>query len=1386
MDRNAMARVWVCVGFCVVLSARPAAGQNPNVTVNEQPTAEQRVGEINALRQAGRFDAAAELVQEMIDQAQQKLVGVGDGRYTDAERWCREELLRDPALREAYRQRYSATAAHALEQAAEAGDPARALGDVYYHYTVTEPGYEAGLQLAGHLLERGEVVAASSLLNELSRHPDRATQLARWLVLRGAAAVYTQDAGLAEDARQQLIELGKADQAAWLKTLGEALGPAAIARRPGQIDAGPKPDELRVSLWDQAYAEAERSQTWLRDQMVMPVLTPGLALINNGRQVVALDRASGQRLWVYPPDDSSDVTRSIAGQRWYDSREVAVGSGAICAVLGECYGITESRNPYVPTNRLACIDEITGEVRWERESGDLNPDEPARGDERRLGRANFQYTHFVGTPIIARGQVLTLLRRANAQGSQTTWLLSYDLETGTLLWLRHLALSSLSYSSDAQRVYPQLSLHGETLYLTDSIATAAAIDIRDGGYRWLRVLPVGYGATRRLTIETDGTIAPPVLTRAGLLVPFALSQGRLVLLNPEDGSTLQTFENDPHIRSPLYLMDGGDGAVVVSMRSVAYWDADDAEVAWTFELGESERAVGRGDVTRQFVVVPTNSRVIVLDKATGKLLDQSDAIIGNVTVSDGELIAANGGRLYSYMSWQRAYQRLVERARELPGDPTAGLALASLALRQGGKTQAVMEGVGYALDAIDRQTPADATLTRQRVFEQLRSLALQTQVVDNTTRRLLYDRLALVTQTAAQEVAYHLDVGRFFAEMGLAQQAVEHFQAVIGEPAFASQAYERDGTTRSAGAVAQQEILALIETHGRSVYGRYDALARARLAELMADGQADAAALARIARRYPMSLAAVESLLEAGQRFEDDGQAIAAAGLYQQAIVRAGRSRQRQVAVGRLLSFYLRLGRPDDASALLDREARLHPDLYPIDADQPLTHSVWRSRISETTAAAISRHDLADAFATPILLPGRLVGPAPGIEPDGQTDHLLLAHGDDTLTCHRAENPEQPAWTAALPVKAQRWFVLADRKEQLLLWAPNSQTLLALDPAAGTTLWSMDLGLNVPKIGGVRLEELEDVNDFVFAVSDTVVCIGHKRSAAVVAIDRAAGGVLWRSQLDMVELAALDADQWTVVAVGSAGHHIRFSSGSVAFLSLFTGESVIETPDRRINMTPFAVTLRQGRALVIGENRVAAMDTVTGGEAWSRAFTDESLTGVYAASGALVVVETRDGLIHVLDAEQGGREVGRVLVRGGTDETVRTTIQPVGGLFWVRSRSGLYCLGTDPVLRWRDAVSLPYKQPYRVLIGKDRVAMLASIREEIDPDRIHPPDMPVSYALFLFDRDSGRLAREYMLGPFRDQVGGLMDPRGAQLFGQGFAVPAGKQTMVVPGKPAQP
>lgn len=1358
------------VSFALLsLLAVPAWGQNPNVTVDDQPTAEQKLEEVLELRKANRHAEAAELIQELIVSSRFKLVALGDGVFSDAGQWASDVLMRDGALRQAYRERYGAASDRLLEQARASEQPLTSLLEVYRLHAATPSGLEAALDAAGLLLESGEAQSAETLVAGLVRHPDRQAVLKRLQMLRGSAAAFTQNKVVLEEVVEALSELDESE-AARLAQLAEAIEPATIVASAVQVDMGPKPISVRAPLWDQVLATSDNAQRWLQDDgAVLPMVTPSFVILNNGRQVVAMDRASGQRAWVYPPDEDTSVKKIITAQRWRDPRGVARGRGKVVAVLGECHGITERRNPYVPPNHLACVDEQTGKVLWERTAGEFREDEPTLAADRKAGRLNLQLTHFVGTPVLSQGTLFAILRRANSEGdTQSSWLLAYDAASGSLLWYRHLALVSLSYTNaDSMRVSPHLTLHGDTLYFSDSLGSIGAIDRHTGGYRWLRVLPIGSQNTKSIVANTRGVTSAPVPTSAGLLVPLSLSSDRLMLVDPEDGSVLRSFKEDPRLSKTQYILETSRGVLAVSQTAVSYWDEDKAAVAWTFAFGNGETPRGRGDVSLRFAVLPTSQRLLVLDLATGGLLDEAPAVEGSVVVRDGEVLATSEGRLHAFTSWERVYKRLVDQVENRPEDPSAGLSLASIAMRQKDQNDSVLQGVGHALAAVARQSPRRKAAVASHVFEQLRSLIPKAE--DAELRHELYKRLALVTQTAEQEAAYHLDAGLYFAQTGSTRLAIDHLHAVIAEPVFAASSYDIDGLVRPAGAVARQQIQQMIERLGRGVYARQDALAQARINELKAAGSLNASALAAVAKRYPLSPAAGQLLIEAADVRFTEGRMIAAASLYKQAMQRSVDQNQRQRAAGRLLQFYLDTGRPGFATTFVARLTAQHPGIAPIAEGQPLSLDDWQKRIAASPEKEAEFAELASAFDPPLLIAGRLIPRAK------QTSHVssgvYLLHGNASITWLDPDDPGKPRWRTAAPIGNEQVVLLNDQGEQALFWAAESGVVFALDRLTGEQLWQSTVTFGTqdePRAPG--LGENGVLDRVLVEVSETVLCFAHRSSAEVIAIDRASGAMLWQTTLEMTALTAIAVDDWSLAVVGRAGHPQQMRSGKLALLSLDDARPLLPQSQLRIALTPFGVELDRGNVIVLGSSGVMMFNAATGNAIWTQRISEKMLTGVYTTARQRIAVETNTGEVYVFDASDQGKQLRSLSVRGGGDR-LPTQLLTTEDQIWCVSTRGVYRLGSSAESDWSHHSPLPTTSLKGIVIGKDHAAVIARPENAVLKNGIR---------LDVLESSGGRLVEQYNLGP----LPAVPLPEQAAHWGSGLAIPAGDQTMLIP--PAKP
>jgi outer membrane protein assembly factor BamB len=1386
MPMQLLRRLWVG-GLAFGLWAGGALAQTDSVTIDDQPTTEQRLARVNDLRQSARYADAADLLQELIDGARFKLVTAGDGVYIDAELWVRRELSRDPELLEAYRERHTASGERALAEALSTGS-LPALREAYRRYGMTRPGLDAGLQLAGRLLERGDLSAADKLLAMLGRHPDEPDTQGRVTYLRGVCAALRNN-DEAYNRAQSLLALmqpAKADElAGFAERLafpeGEAVG--------GLIDAGPEPEGLELSLWDAPIANASgRGPSMFDGLRSLPMAVGETVLVNTGRQLQALDRASGQPLWASPEELGGRGGVELNQPVWLDTRGVAVSGGRVFAVLGDCRGIQgRGGAESVPPNLLVCVDARTGEVRWSRRSGEIGEGEPTLLDEARGGGAALQQSHFVGTPVTAQGQVFALVRRTNITGVQTTWLASFEAATGRMRWYRHIALVQVRHGSDAARITPQLMLAGDTLFLTDQIAVAASLDVHSGAYNWLRVLADDRSrGFNGLSLATEGVSSPPVLTPAGLVVQLALTEERLYLLDPADGRTVREMQADRRLVGSQYILDAGDRVLMVSRSYVVLWDGRSGEVAWVHPLDPGTLPRGRGAVTEQFAVIPTSRGITTLRMSDHAVLSEIDTLGGNLVALDAEVLVSANGFVRSYMSWDHAYARLVDRVEARPTDPGPGMSLASLALERGDNDDAVLDGLGFALASVGRLRGEAQQAERQRVIDGLRRMAAEQSNASDVLRARLLDLMAQTVVTAGQVAAYHLDAGRFHARRDAPDRAVVHYQSVMADPALAGAGYHPAATqaTSPAGATAQNELLKLVRTHGRSIYQRYDALADQELEALLTAGAPEPDALARVARRYPLAFAASRALLTAGAQLEVQGHPTGALSHYQQAYASAISPDQINTAAGALLGYYERTCRSRDAEALLDRLAREPQPPMPLREGSPTPIAQWRAVFDAVGQPTDRAPRLAGALGQPVLIPGRLLLPPADTEASALRGGLFIHSAAGEVARLDPARPGEPRWST--PIEGNDLAVLADDQRQVLVWSIDAQRLYALDSATGRPLWPepADLAMLQPdapaddaNIGGRR----RPVAPPRLLVGPSVVCaVGP--TGRVVGIDRYRGTTRWVADTGLQDVTAAALDPWTLAVAGVSGPEIELGHGKIVLLDLYTGNPVLDRVDLHVGFRPAAVGVGDGRVAVVGQAQGEAMvfDAVSGESRWRQLLTDGLATDRSGVINSVLVIEDDTGMVTVIGLADEVVTRGRFrLSWGGNEPGVRLAAMSSGVL--LHGPRGVVAVDGQGKLRWRSETPSTTGPIRNALVGQAHVAL---VLQEPGLDATEPPirrraAAPVArYRIDLHDADTGLLTRSYTLPP----LPGSLEPTRAVVAGRGIAFAMeGGSVLYLPG-----
>jgi len=520
-----------------------------------------------------QWDEAVETLCKLLEQSEDKLVGVTEHRYVSlrdyvhlqlaslppealalyrsrvdamARRWCEEgiaqrdrKLLRN-VLRQAFASTWGDDALMALgETALESGDFTSARwywerivpADLPADAPRTWPGYpDTNLDLAA---VRARLVLTSILEGSYDRAQDELAQFKRLHAdakgrLGGREVNYVK--GLGTMLTESKTWPGPKPNSDW-PTFAGAFTRNKIA--PKLIDVGrvawrcplniARPNELRGPGKNRLSLGCH------------PVLLRDLVLFNNRREIAAVRASTGKAAW---GDAGLSIFRSelegaagltfeppntLGGPRF----SMTVHEDKLYARMGS--GVT-SRPPQRPerfqADYLVCLDlAAEGLLMWK-----ILPED---------GWA------FEGSPVVAGGKVYAGMRRSDIRPQ--AHVACFDAQTGRRLWRRFIC----GAETPERGVFfactrNLLTLEGETLFYNTNLGAVAALSADDGAIRWVSLYPRALrGSLAALAPHWDRALNPCVHDRGMVFVAPADSRGFSPSTPPRDRCSGKPANNSP-------------------------------------------------------------------------------------------------------------------------------------------------------------------------------------------------------------------------------------------------------------------------------------------------------------------------------------------------------------------------------------------------------------------------------------------------------------------------------------------------------------------------------------------------------------------------------------------------------------------------------------------------------------------------------------------------------------------------------------------------------------------------------------------------------------------------------------------------------------------------
>jgi len=617
-----------------------------------------------------QWDEAVETLRKLLEQSEDKLVGVTEHRYVSlrdyvhlqlaslppealalyrnrvdpmARNWCEEGIARRDrkllgnVLGQALASTWGDDALMALgEMALESGDFTSARwywerivpADLPADVPRTWPGYpDTDLDLAA---VRARLVLTSILEGSRDRAQDELTQFKRLHAdakgrLGGREVNYVK--ALETMLNESKTWPGRKPNPDW-PTFAGAFTRNKVA--PKLIDVG------RVawvhplnSAWPNELRGPEKGRPSLGCH---PAIVGDLVLFNNRQEIVAVKASTGRAAW----GNAAPIFRSelegaeglvfepphtLGGPRF----TMTVHGGKLYARMGS--GVT-SRSPQRHEQRfqgdyLVCLDlAAEGLLMWKIEPED--------------GWA------FEGSPVVQGGNVYVGMRRSDIRPQ--AHVACFDAQTGRRRWRRFICGAEMP-DRGKRFVCTRnlLTLEGETLFYNTNLGAVAALSADDGEVRWVSLYPRALRGDMRTLAPHWGRALNPCVHDRGTVFVAPADSPRIFAFDAATGQMLwQTGEVVGDVKHLL----GTAGDYLIACGERLYWISrkpGEGGRVKQWPDGNDKPGYGRGVLAGGWVLWPSREKIYAFDALTARPVKVFDlrphgVTGGNLLIDRGRLL----------------------------------------------------------------------------------------------------------------------------------------------------------------------------------------------------------------------------------------------------------------------------------------------------------------------------------------------------------------------------------------------------------------------------------------------------------------------------------------------------------------------------------------------------------------------------------------------------------------------------------------------------------------------------------------------------------------------------------------------------------------------------
>ncbi len=1267
--RIRLALVWLCAasGLATAEQERPSASIDaqdddaPSVYVDDSLEALSAIRKADRFAEAERWREAVQAYDHAVERFGDKLIRIGPRSYVGPVVYVKRRIAGwpDEAL-QVYRLLHGDEARRRLDLARDRRDRSMLLAVLDEHFC-TEAGATAGDLAAQLAIEDGDLALAKRIYRDLIQlHPDRARHGGSWLTK--LALCHAWD-GRHDDARNVLERLRKEHAKLALTWQGRQTPAADVVD--GALDLYAEPaDAASDFVWPTLAGSVDRSRVppgstrpgaplWefgqeqgfdpdmdqpgsgrsasrlirrdpfgrTRTSSAIPILAPVGDELNvylcDGEQLWAVRSSDGAPVWRVAAESGNDFKRRSppTTKAHVNLHAPSLHRGRIYAVLDQPAG-PASRRGHAQQGLLVCLDARSGEMVFQRPL--------AQNDDLSTVLVD-------GGPLVYEDRVYLVGRRRKRFGFEDCYLLCYSADTGDVQWVRHLASASVSSFGSRRRSVTYPTASEGMVYVCTNIGAVAAIDADTGRLVWLRIYhrdrteeEAGVRFARRADPWNYG--AP--LCWDEKLICDPLDNENVVVLDRGTGEVLRRIDTGS-LGHHTQLLGVLDDTLFAAGRSLVAWDLVANEARWTFSLDAGQAQLGRGQLTRTHVYLPTREGLLRVPLSGGTVEPHpwpEDAVGGNVLVRDDVVVVAGSDRITGYAPKDEAYVRLRARIDAAPDDPMPLLDFAEVAFRVGDRDMAI-ELMDRAVDIGGGFARIVDPLVRARLFRdflQFGDKALTGETADAELALKMYKQAAQCPPDADAHVEYRLRLAEALTLTHRFADAIEQYQQIIADAGLRRRMTippdpkETDPTP--AGQWAEQQIDVLLKNHGREPYARFERTAQNMLQAGLE--HRDLEAIERVIDAYPNALAARQALMVKADLLEQSGQHRRAVRALLQILNRNPRSEAAPQVVTRIAETLLRADRPHAAIRWLARGARMFPDHRFERNNKQIGFAQRRQSVVDRLLAEGARSG--PAFSLPL---------SPSIK---RTFHPRtdLLEPTETLSCESPTDlvvlySEKWIFALGMPDNAPKWDPYPCKsKPSLLAVTPERlvfrtrHRLFALDRKTGRRAWER---VASPASANTARIDPEHLRRWVHCAMTEDHIVGVLDDQRAMCFDVRTGHILWRIQLSgRIEQDPLISEAFYIYRAITSGSRKM----QTHVLDVETGRTLGKMEAAGYNRPIWQALTDVGLLVEATSRRLSAVDPFTGEEVWKtdarlhnfRATITQGLDSLYLSHDGMTLV----------------------------------------------------------------------------------------------------------------------------------------------------------------------